>query len=381
MFKVRSLARGLAERGHSITVLTADLGLDDTRAFNSAFERCRWGWRLREGTVETIYLPTVVRYRSLTLNRGLVGFCRSKVCQFDIVHFYGLYDLFGPTASYFCRHLKVPYLVEPMGMFRPIDRALQLKHLWHEILGRAFFRGAVRLVATSELEEKELLNGGVPQEKIVVRYNGVDSELGKFASHRGMFRKKWGIPPGAPLILFLSRLIPRKGADILIEAFAEACPGSARLVIAGPEGEFEYRSFLLQCAREAGVDDRVTFTGPLYDEEKKAAFLDADIFALPSRYENFANVVAEAVANDLPVLVSDSCGIHRLVNGRAGAVVGAEKNSVAWALREMLDDKALYQRMKDGCRGVADQLDWCLLSAQMENHYIGAIKPEGTSAP
>lgn len=375
VFKVRSLARRLAERGHSITVLTADLGLGETRAFHSAFERCRWGWRLGEDGVETIYLPTVARYRALTLNRRLVGFCRAKLRYFDIVHFYGLYDLLGPTAGYFCRRLKVPYLIEPMGMFRPIDRALQLKRLWHEKLGRPFFRGAVRLVATSALEKKELLDGGMPQEKIVVRYNGVDSELRKFTTRRGMFRKQWRIPPDAPLILFLSRLIPRKGADILIEAFAEACPGSARLVIAGPEGESEYRSYLVECARRAGVDDRVTFTGPLYDEEKKAALLDSDIFALPSRYENFANVVAEAVANDLPVLISDSCGIHPLVKGRAGAVVAAEKNSVVCGLREMLHDKALYQRMKDGCRHVADQLDWRQLSAQMEDHYIGAIKP------
>ena len=61
------------------------------------------------------------------------------------------------------------------------------------------------------------------------------------------------------------------------------------------------------------------FTGPLYDEDKKAAFADADVFALPSRYENFGNAVAEAVASGVPVIVTNACGIHSLVRESGGA--------------------------------------------------------------
>ena len=56
---------------------------------------------------------------------------------------------------------------------------------------------------------------------------------------------------------------------------------------------------------------------------------DSDIFVLPSRYENFANVVAEAIAYDVPVIISPSCGIQPLVEGRAGLVVPAEKDALA----------------------------------------------------
>jgi glycosyltransferase involved in cell wall biosynthesis len=64
------------------------------------------------------------------------------------------------------------------------------------------------------------------------------------------------------------------------------------------------------------VESRVIFTGPLYDEEKKTALADADLFALPSRYENFANAPAEAMACGVPVIITDACGIRSLVEGR-----------------------------------------------------------------
>ena len=173
-------------------------------------------------------------------------------------------------------------------------------------------------------------------EKIVIRYNGIDASSCTSLPPRGGFRAKWGISPDEPLILFLSRLIPRKGADILIESFAQACPESGRLVIAGPEGEPGYRAYLEKCARKSGVETRVIFTGAIYDEEKKAALADADIFALPSRYENFANAAAEAMACGIPVIITDSCGIRSLVEGQAGLVIPPEKEALAGALRKCL---------------------------------------------
>jgi glycosyltransferase involved in cell wall biosynthesis len=223
------------------------------------------------------------------------------------------------------------------------------------------------------MEQQELLDDGVAADKLVIRYNGVDERFDPPLARRGAFRAKWRMSSSEPLILFLSRLIPRKGADILIEAFAQAFPESGRLVIAGPEGEPGYRAGLEALARDRGIESRVIFTGPLYDEEKDAVLTDADVFALPSRYENFANAAAEAIASGVPVIVTNSCGIRSLVSGRAGLVVDPEKDALAAALRELICDKALYARLKDGCRGVADQLSWNHLTAQMEGCYIEAL--------
>ena len=67
------------------------------------------------------------------------------------------------------------------------------------------------------------------------------------------------------------------------------------------------------------------FTGALYDDAKVAVMADADIFVLPSRYENFANSAAEAVASGIPVIITDACGIRSLIDGRAGLVIAPER--------------------------------------------------------
>jgi glycosyltransferase involved in cell wall biosynthesis len=371
--KVRALARGLAHRGHQVTVLTADLGLLERNGHGMNVERCDWGWKSKEDGVEAIYLSVLARYRALTLNPGVVGFCREALGGFDLVHFYGLYDLLGPATSYFCRRQGVPYVIEPMGMYRPIDRSFRLKRLWHRAAGGAFWQNAALIIATSEMERQELLEDGVPADKVVIRYNGIDP--GSYASlpRRGGFRAKWGISSEEPLIVFLSRLIPRKGADILIEAFEKACPQSGRLVIAGPEGEAGYLAYLEKCARNCGVEQRVIFTGPLYDEGKKVVLTDADVFALPSRYENFANAPAEAMACGVPVIITDSCGIRSLVEGQAGLISVPEKEALAGALRRLIDDKDLYARMKEPHRRVAEQLSWGRLTEQMEGYYNAVL--------
>jgi glycosyltransferase involved in cell wall biosynthesis len=372
--KVRALAHGLAKRGHEVTVLTADLGLKKSNNFNLRFEPCKWGFCAEENGVKALYLSTLTRYRALTVNPGVIGFCRASLRQFDLVHFYGLYDLLGPSVSYFCRKEGVPYVIEPMGMYRPIDRSFQLKRAWHRILGSPFWDQAVRIVATSELEQEELLADGIPPQKLVIRYNGIDHELAASLPPRGGFRAKWEIGPTEPLVLFLGRIIPRKGADILIDAFAKACPESGHLVIAGPEGEPGYLRVLSKRAHEAGIESRVLFTGPLYDDAKTAALADTDIFALPSRYENFANSAAEAMACGIPVIITETCGIRSLVQGRAGLVVAREAAALAEAIRKLISDRPLYENLQEGGRVVAAQLGWLNVSEQMEKYYAKALE-------
>jgi glycosyltransferase involved in cell wall biosynthesis len=367
--KVRALARGLVQRGHHVTVLTADLGLGQRIGRGMNFDRCKWGWRSEQDGVDAIYLSTFGHYRALTINLRVIGFCRASLMSFDLVHFYGLYDLLGPAVSSSCRDQGIPYVIEPMGMYRPIDRGFRLKRAWHRILGTGFWRDASRIIATSEMEQNELLADGVSPSKVVIRYNGIDAGTHASLPKRGTFRAKWSVSPGEPLILFLSRLIPRKGADILIEAFAQVCPGSGHLVIAGPEGEPGFRAYLEKCAKESGVEARIHFTGPVYDEEKKALFADADLFVLPSRYENFANAPAEAMSCGVPVIVTSACGIRTLVEGQAGLVIAPEKCALVEALGLLIHDKALYARFKEGCRRVADQLSWNRLTEQMEGYY------------
>ncbi len=376
--KVRALSGKLVEHGHSVTVLTTNLGAAEWSNVECAREQTALGIESMENGVAAIYLPTLARYRVLTINRRLIRFCRGSLAGFDLVHFYGLYDMLGPVVSYFCRRKGIPYVIEPMGMHRPIDRNIGMKNAWTRTVGSAFWRNAAMVVATSEMEEQELMDDGVPRNKIAMRYNGISGNVTVSAPARGELRSKWGVSRDEPLILFLSRLIPRKGADLLIEAFAQACPHSGCLVIAGPEGEPGYRAKLEKCAQDFGVASRVKFTGALYDGDKNSALADADIFALPSRYENFANVAAEAIACGVPVIITPFCGIRSLVDGRAGLVIAPEKQALAAAIHKLISDRALYAKLKAGCVEVAAQLSWDRLTEQMEGYYAQVLsRPDG----
>ena len=87
-------------------------------------------------------------------------FARARLQNFDVVHIFGLYDLLGPAMAPVCRAKNIPYVVEPIGMFRPIVRSFWKKRIYHSILGDQMFAGASKLIATSQQEADELAAGG-----------------------------------------------------------------------------------------------------------------------------------------------------------------------------------------------------------------------------
>jgi glycosyltransferase involved in cell wall biosynthesis len=370
--KVRALARGLAASGHELTVLTADLGFDRAKREIACVATGRWGFEARENGVEAIYLRTRARYRSLTWNPGVGAFCRERLGVYDLTHIFGLYDLVGPRAANACRRIACPYVVEPMGMFLPIVRSIWMKRLYHDALGGRLLQGASRVIATSEQERQELLDGGIADSKIVVRRNGIEVP-GQFPLS-GLFRNQWGIAKEAKLVLFLGRLVSKKSPDLMLEVFSHwnqrgnGSRGSV-LVMAGPDEGDGLRQRLEEITALKGLNGRVLFTGPLYGDAKWAAYRDADVFVLPSQNENFGNTAAEAVACGTPVLVTDRCGIAPIVDQRAGLVVPHDCDALEAGLARILDDPALAARLRGGCRDVANSLSWAEPLAQMENLY------------
>ena len=100
---VQALAQGLAQRGHSVTVLTSDLGISTQPMPVPAAAKTTEGWRYDHDGVETIYLSSRGSYRALTWNPGIFAFCANRLSSFDIVHIYGTYDLLGPAVARACR--------------------------------------------------------------------------------------------------------------------------------------------------------------------------------------------------------------------------------------------------------------------------------------
>jgi glycosyltransferase involved in cell wall biosynthesis len=359
VFKVRAIARGLARRGHQVTVLTADLGIRGRNTDGSS-ERCEWGWRSEGDGVEVVYLSTLARYRAVTVNPGVLRFCGASLRDFDLVHIYGLYDLLGPAAGRACRREGIPYVLEPMGMYRPIVRNIGLKKVYLRLFGERLAAGARCVIATSEQERRELAEAGIDSARITIRGNGVDPP--KSLPARGEFRRRWRVADEAKVALFLGRVVSKKRPDLLIQAFGDwrATSREGRnsvLVIAGPAEEDRYVASLKSLARSAGIFESVLFTGALYDEQKWRAYRDADVFVLPSENENFGNTAAESAACGTPVIVTDRCGVAPFVE-RAGLVVGPERSAIAAALRRILDDSGFAEKCRASCPAVARQLSW-----------------------
>jgi glycosyltransferase involved in cell wall biosynthesis len=370
--KVRALAKGLAGRGHAVTVLTADWGLEErlSAGERSGAQRSPFGWRRVENGVTAIYLPTWLRYRSLSWNPAVNEFCRAQLQNFDLAHIYGLYDFLGPAVAEACASRGIPYVVEPIGMFVPIVRSLRLKRIYHALFGRRLFEEASAIVATSEQEVEELVSGGVKREKIALRRNGVETPASWPA--RGIFRKTLSLTEEAQVVLFLGRLSEKKSPDMLLQAFAslfkDAGKKSLRLVFAGPdEGGMQAR--LAEMAEQLGVASQVQFAGAIFGETKWAAYRDANVFVLPSQNENFGNTAAEAVAAGTPVVVTEQCGIAPLLADVAGLVVPHDAEALAQAIRALITDAKLRARLIAGCSAVTARLGWEEPVGEMEALY------------
>lgn len=379
--KVRAIAEGLATRGHTVTVLTSQIGSlaapNDSETFQTI--RGRYGQCTTLGGVDVVYLPSFLRRRTATLNKWLVDFCREELPAADIVHIFGIYDLLGPLAAYFAKRAGRPYLLETMGMFPALGRSRLAKQLYHGVLGGALARNAERVIVSSEQERGDVASRGVPETQIVVRRNGVS--VPDEAPPAGSFRQANGISADARVALFLSRLVPEKGIELLLRAFARVLSHEDVvvphrpwvLVIAGPCDDARYRARLTELAGSLGLRQSVTFVGPIYGNDKWAALRDATFLVQSSIRESFGNSIAEAMACGTPVVATDACGVMSLPVGaetrKAAIVVSHDEAELAEAMFQLGSDESLRQRLSAGCSAAARALDWTKPLDQLELLY------------
>jgi glycosyltransferase involved in cell wall biosynthesis len=386
--KVLALAEALARRGNTVNVVTADWGLEKRLRSQSepelqaaGWDRSPFGWRQAKNGVQSIYIPSWLRYRAISWNPAVNRYCRARLLNFDIVHIFGLYDLLGPAVASAARSRGIPYIIEPIGMFVPIVRNVALKQMYHSLIGRRLFADAAAIIATSDQEVTELAAAGIPREKIVMRRNGVDSPHAW--PPRGIFRAAHALPERARLVLFLGRLSQKKSPKLLLQAFAQVTKRmgdtDSMLVFAGPDdGGLQQR--LAAEASSLGLSSRVKFPGPLFGDDKWAAYRDADVFVLPSQNENFGNTAAESIAAGTPVIVTEQCGIAPLIKDVAGVVVPHDATSIAAALEKILCDPRIHATLTAGCAQVTARLGWEEPVAQMENVYAGLLAAPVPSA-
>ena len=270
----------------------------------------------------------------------LVPWLKAHATSFDAVIVNGLWQYPGYATWKALRRLNVPYYVFPHGMLDPwFKRTYPLKHLkkclywpWAEY---RVLRDATRVLFTAQ-EECRLARESFRlyrANEAVVAF-GTNRPPADAANLREAFYNAHPALRAQRLILFLGRIHPKKGCDLLLQAFAAAreLAPMAHLVMAGPDGG-EWVPTLKTLAAGLGIASRVTWTGMLQGDEKWGAFYASDAFVLPSHQENFGIAVAEALACGLPALISDKVNIWREVQADGAGFVAPD--SVAGTLANL----------------------------------------------
>ena len=259
---------------------------------------------------------------------NFVPWLRKNAKHYDIVVVNGLwnYATFGARSALIGS--GVPYVVFTHGMLDPwFKKTYPLKSLLKQVFWwfceGPLLRNARAVLFTTEEERVLAHNAFWPyrvREK-VVGY-GTSDRTGDPDAQRVAFRALVPSLGNRRYFLFLSRIHPKKGCDLLVEAFgaiANGCP-DIDLVIAGPDPT-GWRKELEARALALGVADRIHWPGMLTGDAKWGAFLSADTFILPSHQENFGVVVAEAMAASKSVLITDKVNIWREVAAAGAGIV------------------------------------------------------------
>lgn len=312
------------------------------------------GHQIEVASLDPIDVPYVRDFplplHALGPARGHYGYCARYVpwlhdhaARFDAAIVHGLWQYHGLGARRALRAAQVPYYVYTHGMLDPwFRRTYPLKHLkkwaywpWAEY---RVLRDAAAVIFTTD-EERLLARESFS----LYRANERVVPFGTNAPHEDADALREDFLRASPhlrdkrIVLFLGRLHPKKGCDMLVHAFAEHARETpdAHLLMAGPD-KGNWQPVLQSIAQSHGIAQRISWPGMLQGSLKWGAFYASDVFVLPSHQENFGVSVAEALACGLPVLVSDKVNVWREIEAdRAGlvapdTVAGTQRLFATW---------------------------------------------------
>jgi glycosyltransferase involved in cell wall biosynthesis len=282
---------------------------------------------------------------------GIIPWLWYHVRAFDLVHIHSLFSFASVVAGLVAHVRGVPYVVRPLGTLnqygveqrRPWLKWLSLALLEARILSRA---AAVHFTSEREWEETKTLN---------LELKGVVIPLAVKTEERGDTKwllQNYPILADCRIILYLSRLDPKKNLEGLLRAFAfiRAQQDNVVLLIGG-DGQPEYVSGLKRLSGTLGIAPHIVWLGDVRGAHKSAAHSAAQIFVLPSFSENFGIAAAEAMLAGLPCVLGRGIAIAEQVQkAGAGIVVSPEPDAIARVLVGLLRDhnrrEAIGQRAR-----------------------------------
>ena len=333
------LSKKLAEKGHQVTLYTSDYRLDR-------------GYLDSLNGVAVFPFKTWSSVASFYMTPALIRRAAWEVKQFDVVHLHNFRTFQNVIIHHYAKKYGIPYVLQAHGSLPRIVAREALKLFYDKLWGNVSLKDASKLIAITGTEAGQYRKKGVPGDKIAVVPHDINLTEYTNLPEKGVFRYKYGLNDSQRIILWLGRINKIKGLDLLVKAFSNIIDSltDVRLVIAGPDDGYLTR--IKSVIANLNISDRVMFTGPLYKTAKLEAYVDADIFVLPSVYEVFGITVLEALACGTTVVVTDNCGIADAVNGgQAGIVIPHDEQQLQKAIISILNEDEL--RVKYGNNGIS----------------------------
>jgi len=305
------------------------------------------------------------------ISSSLIYWLFKYVTEYDLVHTHAIFSPLISTAQKICQFHNVPYLVTPHGMLEPwaLDYKAWKKKIYYQFLENSTLNNAVAVQALTIAESNQLKALGF--NNTVVVPNGICRQDFEHPSDPETFYQHFPGTRNKILILFLGRLDPKKGLDLLAPAFAKVHHlfPQTHLVIAGPDS-IGFLPTVEKYFSQAGCLDATTVTGMITGSLKSAALAAADLYVAPSYSEGFSVSVLEAMVSGLPCVITTSCNFPEAATAHAAHVVEISADAIANTLIHCLKYPDEAKDMGDRARQlIIENYTWDKIAIQMIEVY------------
>jgi glycosyltransferase involved in cell wall biosynthesis len=365
---VLGLSKALAKQGINLTIITTNSNGDQGQPpLNVPLKT-----PLKQDGYNIIYFQCSP-FKRYKFSLDLLNWLNKNFHNYDLAHIHALFSPLSTASATICRLKKLPYILRPLGTLDPADlrKKKQLKIFYGNLFEKPNLARAAGIHFTSQKESDVSTRFGVKTNDLVVPL-GV--EFPANLPSLGMTRQQLGISPDKPLLLFMSRIEPKKGLDLLIPALQSLLKLGLdfHFVLAGANPQDrDYQNSIYDLINNSTLAKCTTITGFVTGEMKLGLLQDADLFVLPSYYENFGIVVAEAMAMGTPVLISNQVYIcQEIERAKAGWICKCNQDDLIKQLQLAIQDReARKERGLNAHKLVAAKYSWSAIARQMISIY------------
>ncbi|GAP95713.1 glycosyltransferase [Leptolyngbya sp. NIES-2104] len=371
---VLGLSSALSEAGIEVTIATTDSNGDVGQAPLDV----PLGVPIAQNGYEILYFRCSP-FRRYKFSIDLLQWLSKSAHTYDVAHIHALFSPVSSCAAAIARSRQLPYILRPLGTLDPADlqKKRHLKRLYAALLERPNLSKAAAVHFTSDQEAK-----------ISERFNTVTRDLviplgvSLPPSNSSSIREKFGIPSNKPILLFMSRVEPKKGLDLLIPAL-EKLDRNFHFVLAGgnPQDPI-YELAIRDRIQSSSLKDKTSIVGFITGAEKTALLETADLFVLPSYYENFGIAVAEAMSVGTPVVISDQVHIwNEIERSHSGWICSCTVESLTQTLNAAMHDRSeQLRRGKNAQIHAKENYSWNAIAQQMITAYENIQRANNRSA-